>query len=234
MEYTQELAEKLTKAIQAHEVKAVEGEYTMVISEEIPDRDGETVMLSGAQTENYMKSPVVLIDHSYEVESIVGKTTSIEVVGNRMIAKWVWADTEDALLAKQLYDGGFLKTSSIGFIPKQRQENDRSIITIWELLEWSLVAVPCNPNALSQDGKALFMKGIEKGLVKEEIPKTPSELDGIKAELKEIKELLKSLADGKAQGSDMDAQMQEAKAKKELLQSINRATASALENLKKL
>lgn len=75
-----------------------------------------------------------------------------------MIAEWVWADTENAQLAKQLYDGGFLKTSSIGFIPLQRDESDRSIITKWELLEWSLVAVPCNPGALSMDGKALYQK----------------------------------------------------------------------------
>lgn len=70
--YTKELAEALTKAIESVEVKAVESEvYSMVISEEIPDRDGETIILAGGETENYMKSPVVLIDHSYKIENIV-------------------------------------------------------------------------------------------------------------------------------------------------------------------
>lgn len=48
MLYTKELAEQLTKAIEACEIKAVEGDtYSMVISEEIPDRDGETIILAG-------------------------------------------------------------------------------------------------------------------------------------------------------------------------------------------
>jgi hypothetical protein len=176
MLYTKELAEQLTKAIEDCEIKAVEGEtYSMVISEEIPDRDGETIILSGGDTKNYMKNPVVLLDHEYEVDAICGKTISLKIVGKQMIAEWVWADTEDAQLAKQLYDGGFLKTSSIGFISLQRDEKDRSIITKWELLEWSLVAVPCNPNALSLDGKALYQKGLEKGLIKEIITEITEE-----------------------------------------------------------
>ena len=150
--YTKELAEQLTKAIEAVEVKALESETSkMIISEEKADRDGETIILAGGDFKNYKKNPVVLIDHSYKVDHIVGKTISLTLEGKQLIAEWQWADTEDAQTAKQLYDGGFLKTSSIGFIPLQRDESDRSIIIKWELLEWSLVAVPCNPNALSLD-----------------------------------------------------------------------------------
>lgn len=152
LQYTKELAEELAKAIESVEVKAVESQVSrMIISEEKADRDGETVILAGGDFVNYKKNPVVLMDHSYSVESIIGKTVSISVEGKKLIAEWVWAETEEAMLAKQLYDGGFLKTSSIGFIALQRSETDRSIITKWELLEWSLVAVPCNPNALSLD-----------------------------------------------------------------------------------
>jgi phage head maturation protease len=46
-----------------------------------------------------------------------------------------------------------VKTVSIGFIPKQRSSNDRTIITKSEMLEFSFVAVPANPEALSLDGK---------------------------------------------------------------------------------
>jgi len=243
MLYTKELAEQLTKAIEACEIKAVEGEtYSMVISEEIPDRDGETIILSGGDTKNYMKSPVVLIDHSYRVENIAGKTISLKIDGKQMIAEWVWADTEDAQLAKQLYDGGFLKTSSIGFIPLQRDEKDRSIITKWELLEWSLVAVPCNPNALSLDGKALYQKGLEKGLIKEIITETteegavitPKQYEEIKSELSEIKTILKDFADGKAKKEETEAEAKELKEKKELIQMVNRGLSQALESIKKL
>lgn len=189
-----------------------------------------------------MKSPVVLIDHSYKIEDIVGKTVSLAIVGNQLIAKWIWADTEDAILAKQLYDGGFLKTSSIGFIPKQRQENNRRIITNWELLEWSLVAVPCNPNALSLDGKALYQKGLEKGLIKEIITETTEEgeiittkqYEEIKSELSEIKTILKTLADGKAEQKQTEEEVARIKEQKETLQAISRGMSSVLENVKKL
>lgn len=70
--YTKELAEQLTKAIEAVEIKAVDTEVSrMIISEEKADRDGETVILAGGDFKNYKKSPVVLIDHEYEIECIV-------------------------------------------------------------------------------------------------------------------------------------------------------------------
>ena len=46
--------------------------------------------------------------------------------------------------------------------------------------------------------------------------------------------LVKGLADDKAETNDIEKQELEAKAKKEFLQNINKATAIALENLKKL
>ena len=45
------------------------------------------------------------MDHCYKVEDIVGKTISLKIEGNSLIASWIWAETEDALLAKSLYDG---------------------------------------------------------------------------------------------------------------------------------
>lgn len=241
--YTKELAEQLQKAIELVEVKAVESEVSrMVISEEGADRDGETIVLSGGDFKNYKKNPVILIDHSYKVEHIVGKTTSLIVEGNKLIAEWTWADTEDAQVAKQLYDGGFLKTSSIGFIPLQRDEKDRSIITKWELLEWSFVAVPCNPNALSLDGKALYQKGIDIGFIKEGEPITevkeevqPTEFEAkILSEMSEIKSMLATLADGKVKSAELHKEAEELKEKKELIQTVNKALSLALENIKKI
>ena len=132
-----------------------------------------------------------------------------------------------------------MKTSSIGFIPLQRSETDRSIVTKWELLEWSLVAVPCNPNALSLDGKALYQKGIDVGFIKEgeaivEVPQ-PTEFETkILSEMSEIKTLLKSLADGKVQSEEVNKEAEELQGKKELLQTINKALSLALENIKKI
>lgn len=240
-QYSETLAEALKSALSGVEVKATGQKYRMTISKQVPDREGETVVLSGMDTANYLKNPVVLIDHSYRVESIVGKTVSLAQVGNELVAEFVFADTEDAQIAKQLYEGGFLKSSSIGFMIKSRDPNDRSLITNWELLEWSLVAVPCNPLALSLDGKSVE-RGLEIGLIVKQEPepetpapteaeKTLAELAEVKAELAEVKKLLLVLvADGKAS----EEEERKALEKKEMLQAINRATSSALENVKRL
>lgn len=58
--------------------------------------------------------------------------------------------------------------------------------------------------------------------------------DVMRNDIQEIKSLLKSLTDDKVNKEEIEKQENEAKAKKELLQEINKATASALEKIKKL
>jgi len=121
-----------------------------------------------------------------------------------------------------------VKTVSVGFIPKQRQEDNRRIITSAELLELSFVAVPCNPNALSLDQKQLMKKGIESGILQEE----KSELEAFKAEIleeiHEVKALLKAVVDGNTKQKD-EANI----IAKETLQSIVRAGNEGLAMFKK-
>lgn len=88
-----------------------------------------------------MTSPVVLVNHSYKIECIAGKTITLEKVGNQLIADFIFADTELGQLAEKLYIGGFLKASSIGFLLKRRDQNNWAVIAESELIEWSLVAV---------------------------------------------------------------------------------------------
>nr|DAT17472.1 MAG TPA: prohead serine protease [Caudoviricetes sp.] len=121
-----------------------------------------------------------------------------------------------------------VKTVSVGFIPKQRQEDNRRIITSAELLELSFVAVPCNPNALSLDQKQLMKKGIEAGILQEE----KSELEAFKAEIleeiHEVKALLQAVVDGNTKQKD-EANI----IAKETLQSIVRAGNEGLAMFKK-
>lgn len=132
------------------------------------------------------------------------------------------------VLLADLYDEGMVKTVSVGFIPKQRQEDNRRIITSAELLELSFVAVPCNPNALSLDQKQLMKKGIEAGILQEEI----SELEAFKAEILgeiyEVKALLQAVVDGNTKQKD-EANI----IAKETLQSIVRAGNEGLAMFKK-
>lgn len=144
-----------------------------------------------------------------------------------LIAEFVFADTEYGNIARKLYEGGFLKTSSIGFIVKERQADNWRNITKCELLEWSLVAVPANPMAISLDAKEYKM-ALDSGLIKELVKE--DEMTTIKNELAEIKSMLKTLTDGKVQA--LEEEVNEAKKKKEFLQMVNRATSQALEGLK--
>lgn len=132
------------------------------------------------------------------------------------------------VLLADLYDEGMVKTVSVGFIPKQRQEDNRRIITSAELLELSFVAVPCNPNALSLDQKQLMKKGVEAGIIQEE----KSELEAFKAEIleeiHEVKTLLQAVVDGNTKQKD-EANI----IAKETLQSIVRAGNEGLAMFKK-
>lgn len=224
-EYSENLANEIKNALESVQtVKLQSSVYKMRITNQAKDRDWEIINIDGIDTDAYMKNPIVLIDHAYKINSIVGKTVKLYSDGSNLIAEFVFADTENGILAQKLYDGWFLKTSSIGFIVKERQADNFRVITKCELLEWSLVAVPCNPLALSLDSKE-YQQALEIWLVKED------DLATIKSDIAEIKTLIAKLADGKAQ---LEEEVEEAKKKKEFLQLVNRATSQALEGLKKL
>ena len=127
-----------------------------------------------------------------------------------------------------------VKTVSVGFIPKQRQEDNHRIITSAELLELSFVAVPCNPEALSLDQKELMQKGIEAGILQleEKEAEKKSELEALKAEIlgeiHEVKTLLQAMVDGNTKQKD-EANI----IAKETLQSIVRAGNEGLAMFKK-
>lgn len=136
--------------------------FRVVASSEDVDRAGEVIKADGWDYENFMKNPVIIANHIYKIENIVGKATNIQVKDNKLLIEWVFSEVNPLWkLLADLYDEWMVKTVSVGFIPKQRQEDNRRIITSAELLELSFVAVPCNPNALSLDQKELLQKGIE-------------------------------------------------------------------------
>lgn len=155
-----------------NELKEVEDDeeykFKVVVTTEWTDRDGEIIKADWIDFKNYMKNPVVLVDHSYKIESIVWKTLKIYQDGKKTIAEWVFAKgVEKAELIRTLYNQWFIKTVSIWFIPLRRDDEDRTIISKSEMLEFSFVAVPANPEALSLDGK-VYQKCIDLWIIKEE------------------------------------------------------------------
>ena len=125
------------------------------------DRDKEVLLPKGVDFDNYNKNPVVLWAHDYS-STPVGKSQWIKQGRKYIKAKWEWADTAKAQEIKQLWDGGFLSAVSVGFIaskgheptPDEIKKNPawaevRWVVDEWELLEFSIVPVPANPEALA-------------------------------------------------------------------------------------
>lgn len=243
MQLTKDLQNDLNSILEQVELKERKKAYKMVISKEVKDRDWETVILSWMDMKNYKKNPVVLIDHSYKVESIVGKTTKLKIEWDELIADFHFIDTENWKLAETLYEAWLLKASSIGFLAKERDNQDYTKITKSELLEWSLVAVPANAESLSLDEKTItkaknlwLIKEVEDNKEEQQETETKTnEMEEIKAELAEIKSILKGLADDKAEKETSIAKEEaDIKAKKEFLQAINKWISSSLEKIKLL
>jgi HK97 family phage prohead protease len=164
--------EAVLKAIEQIKAASDSGTFEVVISTADVDRAGETIDQNGWDLEFYKSNPVVLWAHDYGSLPI-GVTEDISVQDGKLVAKGRFAPEEANPLAqhvRRLYDLKIVRAASVGFIPREFDPNNASIITKAELLEFSLVPVPANPNALSLmktqaiSAEAMYQKGI---LVKE-------------------------------------------------------------------
>lgn len=195
------------------------GTFKVVASTSSRDRHGESILQNGWKLENYLKNPVILADHNWSIEKLVGRARNISFEGEQMIIEGEFADTTLGREVKYLYEAGFLKAVSVGLIPRTYDAQDSSIITSAELLELSFVTIPANPEALS------LMKSL--GLKGDMLSKSAEMLaiEALSLEIADIKALIQTLADGKAkEAKDFEA--------KEALQNANRAISDALRSFK--
>lgn len=149
------LRDSIEKLTPKKKVKG-EGSFEVVATTEGIDRDGEVIKVSGWNFDNYYKNPVLLWGHDYSSLPI-GAVTELITEGGQVVARGVFAKSEFAQEVRSLYDDGFLKTVSVGFIPYER---NGAVITKAELLELSFVSVPANPDALDR------IKSFEKKFLK--------------------------------------------------------------------
>lgn len=180
MLYTAELAEALKKNIEWINIKANEADtdflFDVVATTQDVDRDWEIILVDWRDTTSWEKNPVVLANHEYEIEYIIGKWLSFYTMDWVKRLKWVFSKTNPlGIMANELYKEGMLKAVSVWFIPKQRNADNYKIIERAELLEVSFVAVPCNPNAISVDWK-IYAEALAKWLItkSEEEPVAPN------------------------------------------------------------
>jgi len=130
------------------------------------DRDRDRVMPRGAILDNYLKNPVVMWGHSYAGPAdMIGRATNLEITDNSITADFELRpaanEADPQNIVRLLWDGGWVRTASIGFRPIEMQPNEfgGNDIKAWELLEFSLVSIPANQNALRLAAKALDMTG---------------------------------------------------------------------------
>lgn len=171
MEYTKKLAEEFKVKLLELTADVPEEEdnvFDVVATTEDVDREGEVIKITSWEKSNWEKNPVVLANHTYNIESIIGKWLQFYEKDGVVRLRGVFSKTNPLwILANKLYNEWMLVAVSVGFIPLLRDANNSKIITKAELLEVSFVAVPCNPNAI-RDGK-LYEEAKAKGLIIDEV-----------------------------------------------------------------
>lgn len=132
----------------------------LVITATKVDRDKEVIIASGARLEAFRTNPIVLFSH--DPREPVANATEI-VVRGQGLGSWIEAEIEffqpdESELAQKLwllYSRGKMKAASIGFLPirvtedKIMEGQEGRAFLEWELLEFSLVAIPSLREALT-------------------------------------------------------------------------------------
>jgi hypothetical protein len=134
---------------------------TAVITTPAPDRAGDVVVPAGlANVEEFLLNPVVLWAHQRTMPPI-GTCLALDVQPRRVVAVTKFAAgvplADDVF---RLYQQGVLRGWSVGLLPRRaspRPGRRGTRIDEWDLLEYSAVPVPENPEALTL--------AVEKGLI---------------------------------------------------------------------
>jgi HK97 family phage prohead protease len=142
-------------------------------STEDKDRVGDIVMASGWLLKNYKKNPVFLWAHQYDTPP-VGKAVKVWIDNDRLKFHVEFPDKDTYEFADtiyKLYKGGYLRATSVGFMPIESEpieikDEDTAFHTPTrylkqDLLELSGCPVPANPNALAE--------AKTKGLISEDL-----------------------------------------------------------------
>jgi len=175
-------------------------EVEFVISTEAPDTYGTVFKISGWDLKRYENNPVVFYAHksySDNPDMIIG-TSTVRVEDNLLIGKVRFESAELNPVAEKVFQkiqAGTLRMASIGANPKkghwgdEKLGEDRDLIYFdeQELLEWSIVPLGSNPEALKREAQTIEEI---RNLITKEIPvveevrqDNDKELDSFEAQL---------------------------------------------------
>lgn len=140
------------------------GKIVFIASDETLDRHGEVVPLDSWYLNNFKKNPVLLVNHDYMVQNIVGSAIGIGVREVKATGKKALTFepkfhgiTQLSKEVEQMVNEGVLSTVSVGFRrigPSKDGEMEKN-----ELMEISFVPIPANPSA--ERLSVLSAKGID-------------------------------------------------------------------------
>ncbi|MFQ5956173.1 MAG: HK97 family phage prohead protease [Candidatus Brocadiales bacterium] len=156
--------------------------FWAVASTEEADRDGDVITASGWELENFRKNPVVLFAHKYDSPPIA-KVLETRIGQGKLMFKLQFATRNEYPFADtiyKLYRGGFLRSFSVGFIPKDWEElrgmAKGRLFKQHELVEISAVPIPTNPKALAEAQRSGLINSRELKSLKNHLGPMATEL----------------------------------------------------------
>ncbi len=161
------------KAITSIDRKVNEKERSLVhiISSSRPDRGRDVLVPTGMNTKDFRQYPIVPWGHNYG-ELPIGRSAWTKLQENEVIAKTIFNDTEKAeeiwnfvkdnpigwsvgLTIEKIidkwddeFDEEFDNLVAAGYLKKKDKDKVTWIISEWNLVEYSAVTVPAQPNAV--------------------------------------------------------------------------------------
>lgn len=147
------------------------------------DRIGEVMMPKGAVLDNFKANPTILFGHGWSSSQgrvPIGKALmdTMEITKDHMDANIKFDDDGQdpfATIISGKVAKGFLKSGSIGFnaieISREPQFPNQKGLTFtkWELLEYSIDAIPMLPTSLAQKSFMELSKAIKDNFGEEEL-----------------------------------------------------------------
>lgn len=130
------------------------------------DRDNDVIDPRGWDISDYLKAPVVLWAHDHK-QPPIARALDVKRTSRGLTSVAQFPDAGIYPFADMIFDlikGGFLRAASVGFAPLEYTRDDARGGLNFErqaLLEWSVVPVPANANALVAASKA----GVDLGLL---------------------------------------------------------------------
>lgn len=152
-------------------------QISYLVSDETPDRVGDIIKVTGWDLNQYRQNPVILWAHDGSSVPPIGRSENVRrryEPSPRLTADVEFAPKEAYEFADTIYQlaaRGFIKATSVGFMPLETMELDKKsreelglgrygqVFTKAELMEISIVSVPANPSALELGVKQLISEG---------------------------------------------------------------------------